>query len=404
MPGIVERGDKLYMDFRFKGKRIRESTNLSVTPANKKRLAATLAQIELQIKAGTFDFAYHFPNSPHAEYFRTIHQMEKRNASGGDTAFAVFTESWLTLKKLEWRHSQIETVNGMLDTHILPAFEDEQLSQITKKQILEFRLKLSQHKKQDGTGLSASRINHIMNCVRMILNDAADQFRFESPFRNIKPLPLERPEIEPFNLDEVYRIITAAPEDFKPYFTLRFFTGLRTGEIDGLRWKDIDFNNRTIHVEQALVRQRVEKVKTQSSRRAIQMTMAVYQALAAQEKLTRHRSDYVFCNSKGGPLAHKNVTRRVWYPLLEALKLKRRAPYQSRHTAATIWLASGESPEWIAKQLGHANTTMLFKVYSRYVPNLVRRDGTALERLLSEHKLPFETMGEALQELDYENV
>ena len=125
---------------------------------------------------------------------------------------------------------------------------------------------------------------------------------------------------------------------------------------------------------------------------------------AAQEKLTRHRSEYVFCNSKGGPLAHKNVTRRVWYPLLEALKLKRRAPYQSRHTAATIWLASGESPEWIAKQLGHANTTMLFKVYSRYVPNLVRRDGTALERLLSEHKLPFETMGEALQELDYENV
>ncbi len=103
-------------------------------------------------------------------------------------------------------------------------------------------------------------------------------------------------------------------------------------------------------------------------------------------------------------MAHKNVTRRVWYPLLETLKLKRRTPYQTRHTAATIWLASGESPEWIAKQLGHANTTMLFKVYSRYVPNLVRRDGTALERLLSEHKLPFETMGEALQELDYENV
>ena len=144
MGSIVERYGKLYLDFRFKGKRLRESSNLSDTPANKKRLAATMAQMELQIKAGTFDFAYHFPNSPHAEYFRNIHQMEKRNASGGDTAFAVFTESWLTLKKLEWRHSQIETVNGMLDTHILPTFEDEQFSQITKKQILEFRLKLSQ--------------------------------------------------------------------------------------------------------------------------------------------------------------------------------------------------------------------------------------------------------------------
>ena len=52
-------------------------------------------------------------------------------------------------------------------------------------------------------------------------------------------------------------------------------------------------------------------------------------------------------------------------------------------TAATLWLASGEAPEWIARQLGHANTEMLFKVYSRYVPNLTRRDGSAIDRLLA---------------------
>jgi integrase len=45
-------------------------------------------------------------------------------------------------------------------------------------------------------------------------------------------------------------------------------------------------------------------------------------------------------------------------------------------------LASGESPEWIARQLGHSNTEMLFRVYSRYVPNLTRQDGSAFERLL----------------------
>ena len=54
-----------------------------------------------------------------------------------------------------------------------------------------------------------------------------------------------------------------------------------------------------------------------------------------------------------------------------------------RHTAATLWLAAGENPEWIARQLGHANTEMLFKVYSRYVPNLTRQDGSAMERLLA---------------------
>jgi integrase len=53
-----------------------------------------------------------------------------------------------------------------------------------------------------------------------------------------------------------------------------------------------------------------------------------------------------------------------------------------RHTAATLWVAAGESPEWIARQLGHTSTQMLFKVYSRFVPNLTRQDGSAMERLL----------------------
>ena len=57
---------------------------------------------------------------------------------------------------------------------------------------------------------------------------------------------------------------------------------------------------------------------------------------------------------------------------------------QTRHTAATLWLAAGEAPEWIARQMGHASTEMLFKVYSRYVPNLTRKDGSAFERLLDE--------------------
>ena len=57
--------------------------------------------------------------------------------------------------------------------------------------------------------------------------------------------------------------------------------------------------------------------------------------------------------------------------------------YQMRHTAATLWLASGEAPEWIARQLGHSSTEMLFRVYSRYVPNLPRQDGSAIDRLLA---------------------
>jgi integrase len=66
-----------------------------------------------------------------------------------------------------------------------------------------------------------------------------------------------------------------------------------------------------------------------------------------------------------------------------------------RHTAATLWLASGEAPEWIARQLGHANTQMLFSVYSRFVPNMTRQDGSAIDRLLATRFSTGKTTGVA---------
>jgi len=52
--------------------------------------------------------------------------------------------------------------------------------------------------------------------------------------------------------------------------------------------------------------------------------------------------------------------------------------YQTRHTFASNALAAGESPTWVARMLGHATPEMLFKVYARFIPNLTRRDGSAL--------------------------
>jgi len=92
----------------------------------------------------------------------------------------------------------------------------------------------------------------------------------------------------------------------------------------------------------------------------------------------------VFCNQAGNPHCHRNVTKRVWYPILRHLGLRKRRPYQSRHTTATLWLASGENAEWVAKQLGHTTTEMLFRRYSRFIPNLTRSDGSAFQRLLDD--------------------
>jgi integrase len=164
---------------------------------------------------------------------------------------------------------------------------------------------------------------------------------------------------------------------------VRFFTGMRTGEVHGLKWKYVQFDRRLILVRETFVLGEDEYTKTEGSQRDIQMSQPVFEALQEQYKATGAVSEYVFCNLVGSPLDNKNFTERVWYPLLRHLDLEPRKPYQMRHTAATLWLASGEAPEWIARQLGHTSTEMLFRVYSRYVPNLTRMDGSAMDRLLA---------------------
>jgi integrase len=143
-----------------------------------------------------------------------------------------------------------------------------------------------------------------------------------------------------------------------------------------------DFERRLILVRETIVGGEEEYTKTDASQRDIQMSQIVFDALKAQFEATG-TMEFVFCNRAGEPLDTNNFTKRVWYPLLRHLGLELRRPYQTRHTAATLWLAAGEAPEWIARQLRHASTEMLFRVYSRFVPNLTRRDGSAMDRLLN---------------------
>ena len=378
MGSVHSRDGKLYLDFRFKGVRCREQTRLAESAANRVKLERVLKMIEQQISLNTFDYAHHFPDSPRIAKFRQIAQLEAQKAQGATMQFLVFALQWQAEKNVEWRPSQQETVDGILRCHLLQAFGDVPIGAISKTDILQFRVKLCE------SGLSPSRINHIMTSLRMIINEAAERFDYESPWRNIKPLPIPRADVQPFTLDEVQLILNSVRADFRPYYTVRFFTGMRTGEIDGLTWDKVDFINQRIEISQALVKGVLGPTKTSCSVRSIQMSQRVYDALQTQRQRSSASEQFVFSARNGQPLNHKNVTRRVWYPLLTYLKLEARNPYQTRHTAATLWLAAGESPEWIANQLGHANTTMLFKVYSRYVPNLVRRDGSAFESLLDE--------------------
>ena len=380
---VRKESGKLFMDFRYMNKRCREQTSLTDTPANRRKLQTLLERIQAEITLGSFSYEAYFPNSPLAAGFNDV-AMRKGSVTS-TPIFKEFSKLWLSEMKIQWRPSHYDTIKNILEIHLDPAFGNIDINQIRKVDILNFRSTLaSVAGRKSGTGLTASRINHIMTPLRMILNEASDRYDFASPYQGIKSLKVPRTDVEPFTLEEVRKIIDHVRPDFRNYYTIRFLAGLRTGEIDGLKWKYVDFERRQILVREALVRGESSYTKNDGSQREIDMSQPVYDALKSQHDTTKN-NDFVFCTRNGSPISHNNVTKRVWYPLLRHLDLRKRRPYQTRHTAATLWLASGESPEWIARQMGHTTTEMLFRVYSRYVPNLTRRDGSAFDRLLDMH-------------------
>ncbi len=394
----------LFMDFYYQGVRCREQTALPDTADNRRRVQALLNRVEKEIKQGHFDYAATFPNSPRTAKFTAVSegsQGSRGQSQAPDRAEPVAVESvaavcatptfdefsmvWRAEMAPQWRRLHQRSVDAIFQTHLIPEFGEHALGEITKAQVLTFRARLAERPGRASARLSPASINKIMTILRQCLTEAADRYRLSDVFKGIKRLKARRPDVQPFSLAEVDRIRDHIRSDFRNYVTLRFFTGMRSGEINGLKWKYIDFERRLILVRETYAAGEVEEnAKNETSLRDIPMLPMVYEALKEQ-KLTRHpESEYVFATREGNPIDAHNFANRVWYPLLRFLDLERRRPYQTRHTTATLMLAAGENPEWIARLMGHANTQMLFTVYSRFVPNLTRQDGLAIAGLLSQ--------------------
>jgi integrase len=383
MASINVRNGKLVIDFRYRNQRCREQTLMEDTPQNRRAIQKVLCKIEAEITLGTFNYASYFPKSPIVNKLQDLPEKILIGSANTMPKFKQFAQEWYDEMEVGWRHSHKITVLRLLNGRIMDWFGEMDVSLITKADVLKFRASLAKVERKDGKTISADYINKYMKILRMPLNEAADRFNFTSPFRGVKALKKPKTHIDPFTMEEVSLILSAVRADFKAYYTVRFFTGMRTAEIDGLKWKYVDFERRQILIRETVVLGRVEYTKTDGSQREIEMSQPVYDALKQQWQASGGKYEYVFVNGAGNPLEYGNVSRRVWHPLLRYLNLPHRKAYQTRHTAATLWLAAGENPEWIARQLGHTTTEMLFRVYSRYVPNLTRKDGSAFERLLA---------------------
>ncbi|HEU0197571.1 MAG TPA: DUF3596 domain-containing protein [Nevskiaceae bacterium] len=379
---------KLYFDFQWRNHRCREYTTLADKPASRRRMQKVLDNIEADIALNSFDYAQYFPNSSNVERFSDTPPAPVKAAPPDTPYFRDFVEVWKQEKAIGWRLGYREAMDSILNAHLLPVFGDIPVGAIDRPRLLQFRAALGQkrigaNRPDTEHALNPSTINRAVGVMRQILDEAALRYDFTNPAVTIKRLKVPRVDIQPFTMDGVKLLIDTVRKDYRAYLTVRCFTGMRSGEANGLKWKHVDFERGEILIRETFSHGRTEYTKTDGSQREIRMAPPVEDALRRHRPAPFDPEAYVFHTRNGRPIDNKNFHNRVWLPLLRHLGLKRRRAYDMRHTCATLWLAAGESPEWIARQLGHTTTEMLFRVYSRYVPNLTRNDGRAFNQLVT---------------------
>lgn len=389
----------LYFDFQFRGQRCREYSSLADNPVNRRKMEAVLKRIESAIALNAFNYASFFPRSPNIAKFASAAAAAQQPATApAPSAHATpllrdFAETWRLEKQIEWRQSYRETVDTVFRLHLMPVFGDKPVNAIDRAAILSFRAGLitrpaAKQGPANGKPRKPDTLNRIIGILRQVLDEAAARYGFANPATSIKRLKAQKVDITPFTMDEVKQMIDNARPDYRDYLLVRFFTGMRSAEVHGLKWKHIDLERGLILIRETFYCGRTEYTKNDGSQRDIQSSQPVMDALRRLRAVETGRDaeiadQYVFHSRYGNPIINTNFNDRIWKPLLRLCGIKYRRPYQMRHTCATLWLAAGESPQWIANQLGHTTTEMLFRTYGRYVPNLLRRDGVAFDRLVS---------------------
>ncbi|MGV8081019.1 MAG: Arm DNA-binding domain-containing protein [Syntrophales bacterium] len=378
---VYGRQGKLWVDFRYRDHRVREPSGMKDTPANQKLLRKKLDLVLAEIDNGTFAFAKRFPYSRKREFFASLEGREVK-VNPRDVRFGEYYKKWWQEMAPGMSVSQVRDYLCTLNNHLLPYFRDLPFSEFNQVQMKKFLSFLKSKRFADGKALSAKRISNIFIPLRVITKDALQEYGWNElsyPFAGLKLPKGSRMRISPFSYQEWKVLMSYIPSWYRLYFEFAVQTGLRPSEQVAIKWSSVD--SQFIYIEASRVRN-VEKssLKTEGSQRCIAIRPVMATLLERQRELAAgFESPYVFVNMQGRPILQDKL-REMWERVMKKSGLPYRRMYETRHTFASWALAAGESPEWVARTLGHVNTSMVFKTYGRYIPNLTRRDGSAFER------------------------
>ncbi|WP_283628157.1 Arm DNA-binding domain-containing protein [Shewanella baltica] len=382
----VRPNGRIQFDMHLYGCRFREGTKMLATPKNLATAKTTLKKMNAEIDLGCFQYRDYFPKSKKVTQFEQL-QREK-HPDREYPFFNDFAYQWFERKKATWKNSYRNTMQNVLDKYLIPQFGNTLMNEITLSQVDFYRQQLMQMVKADNTRqLSNRRINNLLWPIVSMVSLAAEEYKFEYPLRRYRSLKEEKAESHPMTIKEVKLFLSHIPQEWKDYFIIRFWTGMRSCEIHGLEWQHVDFNHRLIRIRQNWVNGEVCDVKTPKSRRDLKMCDTVYDAFKRIKNLALSESGFVFTGKSDSPLDTHFVSKKLWYPTLIKAGLKRRRAYETRHTAAVLHIAALENPLYISQMLGHSDTRLLFDVYAPYIANASRNDGSAFDKLMRNENM-----------------
>lgn len=264
-----------------------------------------------------------------------------------------------------------------LRLHIIPYFNDKKMDSIKPSDI-----GLWQNKLLDT--LSPRRVRNIRAVLNTFFQDALrDAIIDKNPMMMVKIPKIDKVEVKPFTIQEMMRIIQEATGEIQVFVALGFFTGMRSGEMIGLRWEDINFDRREISIKRAIRMGNISTPKTQSSVRTIEILDQLFPYLQGQYKRTGDYKRYVFLNSE---LTHYYDIKRIrdshWKNLLKKIEIDYRTIYQMRHTFATVMIEHGEDILWVSHMLGHTDTSMTLQMYAKYRKQDQKKRALFLEEVI----------------------
>lgn len=307
---------------------------------------------------------------------------------------AQFLDRWLNdVAKHTVRASTFESYGRRIARDIVPLLGRTALAKLTPQDFTRLYSALL------GRGLSPRTVQYDHAVLHRALEQAV---RWNLIPRNPAdavdaPRP-KRPEIRVLSPEEIGRFLPVSREDrLHALYLLALMTGMRQGELLGLKWADLDWQAGALHVRRQATRTKANGIgfsdpKTSKARRTIPLPVSVV------DELRRHRTaqleqrllagqdwtdlDLVFPNAVGKPIEKQNLMRRSFKPLLERAGLPPIRFHDLRHSAATLMLSQGDNPKVVQERLGHAAIGITLDVYSHVLPSMQRESADKLDAFL----------------------